>query len=98
MHSKPPNVDLGAILINKNEVKFNHINNYNENTCKLETVPLKIIPLLLEDGTVNPELNGAVLVSYKDFIRIQDWGKTECEYYKKRKAQEELNAKTNQCN
>lgn len=82
--SKPPQIDIGAILARENQAKINHIHKYNDKSCKLETKGKKVIPVVI-DGRVNPELNGAIVIPYNDFIRFQNWAKTECLNYNENK-------------
>lgn len=82
--SKPPKIDIGVILTQENQVKMNHIENYNEKSCKLETVLKEVFPIIL-DEKINPKLNGYVVVPYSDFIKFQDWSKTECRNYNENK-------------
>lgn len=83
--SKPPKIDIGAILTKENVIKMNHIENYNEKTCKLETKLKEFVPLILEDGSLNPKTNGMIVVPYSDFVEFQNWAITECKNFNENK-------------
>lgn len=82
--SKPPKIEIGALLTNENQAKINYIKNYNDKTCALETVPRRIVPIV-QNGKINPSLNGSVIIPYNDFIKFQEWAKIECRNYNENK-------------
>lgn len=81
--NKPPLVTLNQMDVRNNRINPWKVDKYNEETCAMEGHKLSPLPLVV-DGKANPDLQKGVYVSWDDYTKLVQYGKTECENAKNR--------------
>lgn len=79
--TKPPLVTLNQMDVQRNAILPWKVDKYNEKTCKMEGHKLDPMPLVV-DGQANPVLQKGVFVSWEDYTKLIEYGKTECKNQK----------------
>jgi hypothetical protein len=82
--NKIPLVTFVQIDTEHNKLNSWKVDNYNQETCKMEGHLLPAEDLVI-DGVANKKLHGGVWISFDDYKKLIAYGKTECENSKSTK-------------